>query len=370
MKRLRKTLRLALRCAKSNDARVCDHCDGCDFLKWNPSRASPPVSIFDALPFFPAQANPTFAKGFSHLGLCNYRNAKFDESVSAYKRAAELDPARKAEYERGIALSEQAKRSKLGKATTSQPRLAVLLAKAILGSVMVFNAACVLLGFTAKSEWLQAKNRVFVVAFFSNALLTLASTHGVPKLKQEYWMQLVVDKTATRLMGGLCMLLGANFLLLIALSLPEVANLACAIVALLQRVSASAAAAATALFTGRLLDRTGSPFWRVAQWSAHVEVMALCLMVFQLATPRRNIMQVVVYAQSFQMRVMIEKATGQTSGVLQVAFSELDRLLSGLAAKAPSFVGGAYGKARGLISRQVALPDASAPPASRKCSIS
>jgi len=287
------------------------------------------------------------------LGLCKYRTGDYAEAISAYKKAAELDPARKEEYERGIALCATAKPIS-GKTTTSKSALA---AHFCLGLAMTYNAVCVLLGFTAGAAWVAAKNRAFVIVYVVNSIALLLRVYGQPRLHQEYWAKVMVDNTATRLLGGLCLMLGPNVLLLVALVIPELASLASTAVVFIRGVKPSVADAVVRLFEATLLDKHGAPFWKVAQFSAFAEVAAFVYLIVTLVTPRRNMMQLIIFGQSLQMRVMIEKASQRTSGVMHVAFASLDTHITGLVNKFPGIVGTAYRKFKALVARQVTLPD-------------
>jgi len=57
------------------------------------------------------------------------------------------------------------------------------------------------------------------------------------------------------------------------------------------------------------------------------------------------------------MRLMLEKASGQTSGIYHMAFAALDRRITIVLAKGPSILNTGYSKLKGLIARYTALPE-------------
>jgi hypothetical protein len=307
------------------------------------------------------QAKPTWPKGYSHLGLCKFRTGDFSGAIAAYKKVAELDPARKEECERGIALC-----------TAAKPGLSnsAMFAHLCLGLAMIYNAMCVVLGFAAGAAWVDSKTQSFVVAYIMNSVVVLLRTHGRPTLQfQGYWSNVMVDNNATRLLSGMCLILGPNFMLVVALVLPEIASVAATASLLLRGFKPLGADAIVRALEGTLLDKNGAPFWKVAQYSATVEVGAFVFLLVALATPRRNFMQLIVFGQSLYLRIMIEKASQRTSGVMHVAFFGLDARVNSVVAKCPGFVEAAYGKLKGLIARQVQLPDPTAEKAKSKCAV-
>jgi hypothetical protein len=70
------------------------------------------------------------------------------------------------------------------------------------------------------------------------------------------------------------------------------------------------------------------------------------------------------------MRLMLEKASGQTSGVYHVAFSALDRRLTGVLAKGPAFLGNGYKKLKAAVAKYTALPDPKAEKKPSMCAVS
>mmetsp|Transcript_38615 Transcript_38615/g.77882 ORF Transcript_38615/g.77882 Transcript_38615/m.77882 type:complete len:407 (+) Transcript_38615:36-1256(+) len=319
---------------------------------------------------------PNWAKGFVHLGLCSTKLGKFDEAVTAYKKAIELDPSRAAGIRNSLALAEQGKRQREGASSGSSrsggggnlaASVPASVGKLVLWGGMFLNAATLLLSFTGNPQTARQANRSFVMAFFASFVLHFYTTHGLPKLSQEFMVQIMSDRRVQRVLGGLLLLMGPNTLILFSLLLPEFAAMcSCLLNVVLPAVPSVGPRAATALqalLQDKVVDRSGAPFWKVDQWSAFFEVGALVMLLCNLAFPTRNIGQLVLWCQNLQVRFVIETASHQTSGVLHVAFANLEARCDALAAKLPGALGAVYNKLKGLIHNQVALPDPNAPKA-------
>ena len=71
-----------------------------------------------------------------------------------------------------------------------------------------------------------------------------------------------------------------------------------------------------------------------------------------------------------QMRLMLEKASGQTSGIYHMAFAALDRRITSVLSKGPSTLSTGYAKLKGLVAKYTALPDPSAEKKPSMCTVS
>lgn len=319
---------------------------------------------------------PNWPKGFVHLGYCATKLGRFDAAITAYKKAMELDPSRATSIQQSLSVAEQGKRQQvsnsaarnagLGSHANFAASLPASVGKLILWFGMFLNAFAVLFPFPSSREAARSASRAFVISFLASSALDFYSRHGFPKMTQEFLVQVMSDRRVQRVMGGMLLLMGPNTLILLSLLVPEFAALCACLVGVLRHapiVGSRASAALQALLADKILDRSGAPFWKVDQWSSYLEVGALVMLLVGLALPTRNIGQLVLWAQNLQVRFVIEKASGQTSGVLHVAFALLESRCDALAARLPGALGAVYKKAKGLVKRQVALPDANAPKA-------
>lgn len=162
---------------------------------------------------------PNWPKGFVHLGLCSTKLGKFDEAVTAYKKAIELEPSRAADLKKGLALAEQGKRQTaagnaarsggLGSHANFAGSVPANVGKLILWAGMFMNSALVLLAVATRNPMaLRQANRTFVMAFLASSLLHFYTAHGFPKMTQEFMVQVMGDRRVQRVMGGLLLLMG------------------------------------------------------------------------------------------------------------------------------------------------------------------
>jgi hypothetical protein len=87
---------------------------------------------------------------------------------------------------------------------------------------------------------------------------------------------------------------------------------------------------------------------KIRPWNASVEVMIGMFLIFELFTPYRNFIILVVFWNFMKMRYQLDPFTKQ-------AFSKLDGALSPIMSRIP-LVGGVYTSAKGYASRAVAPP--------------
>ena len=69
-----------------------------------------------------------------------------------------------------------------------------------------------------------------------------------------------------------------------------------------------------------------------------------------------------------QLRFVLEKATGNSSGVLHLSFAAVDQRLTGYISKGPGFLTTGYNFVKSMLARQVALPEPGAKP--KMCTVS
>ena len=67
-------------------------------------------------------------------------------------------------------------------------------------------------------------------------------------------------------------------------------------------------------------------------------------------------------SQFLQLRFVLEKATGNTSGVLHLGFAYVDQRITFYLSKGPGVLMTSYGFLKSMLARQVALPEPGAKP--------
>eukprot|EP00622_Pseudochattonella_farcimen_P000219 FR734665.1.p1 GENE.FR734665.1~~FR734665.1.p1 ORF type:complete len:338 (+),score=68.92 FR734665.1:3-1016(+) len=279
------------------------------------------------------QNKPTWAKGWNRLGEAQACRGCYKEAIVAYNRAIELEPD-KAEYKTAKADAEakqkraQSAGASYGKASGGTAvqfgsRDGVHL---FIRLLMFTNAALYLFSLTTNQKYLSAKFRTALQFFMISSVLNFAANHGFPKFNTAFLQRVMVDPAVQRVFGAILLFMGHNFMALVALLLPEAAALVSSIVKLLKKVGQnSLALRLTAALEGVVLDGHGNPYWKIVQWAAYAEVSTGVILVISLPLPTRNFVLLALYWQFLQMRYILEKATGNTSGVLHVAFNHLDQ---------------------------------------------
>ena len=240
-------------------------------------------------------------KGWSRLGECEDARGCYAEAALAFEKAIELDPSN-AGYKSSKAGAEaKAKRAAAaapsgggGGGASSVRMLGLLLVRLL----MFTNGALYLLSFTTNQKYLDSKFRACVQFYLCAAVVNFAQVHGFPKFTKEYLQKTVMDPAVQRIFGGVLLLLGSNFMALVALLLPEAAALFSSVVHLLRSFGLSSVALRiTASLEGTLLDGHGNPYYKVAQYAAYAEVATGILLILTMLTPRRNLILMVLYWQ-------------------------------------------------------------------------
>lgn len=251
----------------------------------------------------PAHGLSRLCKGWSRLGECEEARGCYAEAVLAFEKAIELEPSN-AGYKTSKAGAEvKAKRAAAaapsgsgggGGGVPSVRMLGLLLVRLL----MFTNGALYLLSFTTNQKYLDSKFRACVQFYLCAAVVNFAQVHGFPKFTKEYLQKTVMDPAVQRIFGGVLLLLGSNFMALVALLLPETAAFFSSVVHLLRSVGLSSLALRiTASLEGTLLDGHGNPYYKVAQYAAYAEVATGILLILTMLTPRRNLILMVLYWQ-------------------------------------------------------------------------
>lgn len=235
----------------------------------------------------------------------------------------------------------------------------------VVRALMFMNAFMYFTSFTTDQKFLAGKYRTCLQFYLGSALISFVNNHGLPKFSKVYLQQILTDVNVQRVFGAMLLFFGPNFVGLVAVLLPELAALASSLVATLKDMGRKEwAKSLTARLEG-LLDGNGEPHWKMNKYAATAEVAAGVFLVLGMLTPRRNLIAVVLYWQYLQMRCMLEKATlNGGSGVIMQAFGEVDSKINSVLGHkfCPSLLKKGYTFVRGMLEKQVALPEAGAKP--------
>ncbi|CAK4652300.1 hypothetical protein LEN26_016802 [Aphanomyces euteiches] len=318
------------------------------------------------------ELRPDWPKGYSRLGTALYYQKKYTEAKAAYEKGLTKDSS-------DANLKDALKNATAALAGTGAPQSLSQLCwqtthakfrsyQFALRSLMVISF---LLYWTV--GWVNPVLGYFCYAnFFKLAVLNyvsfLAYNHGTPKFNQAYAQSLVLDPATQSLL----------FSLLFWLSTPYA--MALLPVFLSEFVQFSSFAGSLLLATGSSLGSTieakvfdpimpyfvGSQTqWHTlnnhAKWAAvyhrtpsvvaSVEVAIGLSLIFELLTPARNFMLLLVYWQLLRIRYMI-------SPQLKNAFADLDRAIATLVyhRRCPSIVATGYAKLKDMMAKAVAMP--------------
>lgn len=287
---------------------------------------------------------PSWAKGWSRLGNAKMAQHKYAQARADFAKAASIDNQYAADV----------RRAKLAeKKVPSTGRI-------VLRLVVLFRFAQYLVVFNS-----VAYRSVVKYVCLGNAM-QLFQTHGFA-FNKAYAQRLLSDPNAQRLMGSLVLLMSSSFPCLIPLIYLEVANLVADVA---NRVPSKYRLKMIGSCENVLLDGSGNVSPHVPFNAAFLEVVAAFSLFFELLTPKRNFMSLIVYWQYLQMRYMLETAT-TSNGPVQAAFAQVDAKITPIAAKLPPVLT-LYNKIKSLAAKQVALPDPNAPQKPsllNKCSI-
>ena len=332
---------------------------------------------------------PGWAKGWARLGASLAALGKGAEAAAAYDKAGELDPANAAQY-----LNDGAKaKAKVAAATGNAeggggsyqrvpfPAATNYLpvggrlenAHLLVRGMIVFSAAVYLASFTTDLGTLRARYRSTVKFLCLSLAMHWGRAHGRPKVDRSYAQRCMTDPGCQRLFGALILLLGqGSFIALLPILYYESAATAAAVVSKLKSVDMKKRALqVNSALEGVLLDGDGKLDAKLVTNCAYVEAGAGGLMVFELLTPRRNFILLVLYWQYMQMRVMLEgAASGGRGGPLNGAFAAFDaRATRALGTPmCPALLRMAYGAVKKFAKSQVALPEPGKKPG-LKCAI-
>lgn len=282
-----------------------------------------------------------------------------DEAITAYKKALELEPNKKVEYKQALERAER----RLKQQASQKPKNAnvdVLVQVLLIFSWLAMFAFGImfLVNITANHAWLSHKNKLFVYSYGIASILSFYRNHGFPEMNRDFGLKVIMDKSVQRMLSGFLLLVAPNFLIMAALILSEFTSFLMTVIQLLRRIKFfKIAGALSSRFTDVLLDRSGNPYYKVAQTVAYLEVAAIVPMIIALFTSRRNILALVLYFQYLQVRYVIENILGQNSGVLHVTFGIVDKKITQVLAKFPPFVMTGYVFIKSFLARQVKVPD-------------
>ncbi|KAJ1452067.1 hypothetical protein M885DRAFT_620223 [Pelagophyceae sp. CCMP2097] len=337
---------------------------------------------------------PTWAKGHARRGAVLDATGKLDDAIAAYDKASELEPSN-AEYADASARLRLKQEARLAgdrvrkqhassgrrsyeppptPATAKSPRLENL--HLILRAILFLNTIRYLTSFNADRAALRARYLTVDRLILICGLTHLYRLHGRPKIKREYMQAVMSDVAVQRCFGAFVLLMGGSVVPVLPLLYLELAATLALVVCKLRSFGSPRARTwalqLVAACEGSLLDGDGAVDRRVLVHAAYGEVAAGALVALELFSPRRNFILTVLYWQYLQMRFMLEaaSATYMGSGALHDAFGRVDAALAAAAAhgNCPTAVEQAYLTLRGLVQKQVALPEPGKKP-SLKCTI-
>lgn len=315
------------------------------------------------------QTKPTWAKGWTRLAACEESLGDFNASLTAWRKAIELEPSNKNHVASKNAVEAKKARREAPPVNAyyspgTTPRTApgsMRLPHLVLQLAMFISAAIYMFYPTTNSKFLSKQFSMCLKFYLGSAIISFFQNHGIPKFNSQYLQECLSDAAVQRLFGSICLFLGPNFMGLIALLIPEAANFASSWIQLLKKWKmTSIASKINGVLAGRILDSNGYPLSLVvAQYAAHAEVGAGILFFLSLATPRRNLIQLIIYLQFLQIRYLIENAllphpSQSYQRVLHMAFTNLDSKITKFL---PSFIMPGYKMIKGLLARQVQLPE-------------
>ena len=90
--------------------------------------------------------------------------------------------------------------------------------------LMFTNGALYLFSFTTNQKFLDSKFRAAVQFYLCSALINFGQVHGFPKFTKEYLQKTMTDPAVQRIFGGMLLLMGSNFMALLALLLVRGGN--------------------------------------------------------------------------------------------------------------------------------------------------
>ncbi|TMW60948.1 hypothetical protein Poli38472_000990 [Pythium oligandrum] len=308
-----------------------------------------------------------WAKGYSRKGAALYHLNRLGEALRAYKDGLTIEPSNAALQE-GLR-SVQARMSAAATppaATVSNKSLREFVAGSKAASFQTFQfLLCTLLLLNFVLYWVPfgipsgaAFSMFFKIALF-NSLSYLMFTHGVPKLQATYAQRLVMDPTTQSLFYCLVFWVSAPYgLAMVPVFLIEMVHFFSYLSNILIVLKLDNSPLVTLITTKALLPLTATIisdpsfpnlptqskwaklYHRMPQVTANIEVAIGISIVFELLTPARNFLLVLLYWQLLRVRYMI-------SPPLQEAFRHLNASILSLTShpRCPAVVGQLYAKA-------------------------
>lgn len=317
---------------------------------------------------------PGWAKGWSRLGTAKMAQYKYLEAAAAFDKATEVaeSSADRTQYRNEAAKARQASertsqyyahRAQFASTASPSYRYGGKIAdqgQLFCRILALANMVRYLVSWDAVG--VQSTYRSVVKFILFGSVVHCYRAHGMPQFNRAYAQRIVTDPLAQRVFGAFVLLMGSSLACLLPLIYVEVALLAAQ---LITKVPPQYRLRIIAKCEDILLAGDGSLSPNVLTNAAFFECGAGLALLFELLTPKRNFMLVVLYWQYLQMRYMLESASGP--GALISAFAKLDSKIAPLVARS-SITQLAYSKVKQFAKHQVSIPEPGQKPG-LKCTI-
>lgn len=318
---------------------------------------------------------PGWAKGWSRLGAAKMAQYKYLEAAAAFDKGAEVaeSASDRTHYRNEAAKARQAsERTSQYYAHRAQYTSTATTPSYGYGGKIAEQGQlfCRVLALANMVRYLvswdaagvQTMYRSVVKFILLGSVVHCYRAHGMPQFNRAYAQRIVTDPLAQRVFGAFVLLMGSSFACLLPLIYVEIALLAAQ---LITKVPPQYRVQIIAKCEDVLLAGDGSMSPNVLANAAFFECGAGLALLFELLTPKRNFMLVVLYWQYLQMRYMLESASGP--GALISAFAKLDSKIAPFVAKS-SITQLVYSKLKQFAKHQVSIPEPGQKPG-LKCTI-
>ena len=319
------------------------------------------------------KVDPSWAKGHIRRGEVLYRMARFGDAVAAYDQAFSLDASLrnketyKVSYEKNVRLAGRGTGARAGPSGGTAPTSTrgsgsggsllmrgVGLVQSLLRVYILFNFVCMVLPslvlLSAHQQYAFFRLGMTGVAYF---LIALLARHGRPSFTQAYAQKIIADTSFMYLfMSGILSGTALSRTYLLAAQ-PIVLVTG----AMLARDAAGMLPLVTSIGS-RLIDMVTARFGATAGWAtlssetkwakfmsvtiaaaAKAEVYHGLYLIYELITPKRNLVMLLLWWQFLQLRYMMDR-----DGHIKAVFASIDQGVLGVtqASWCPQVAGAGY----------------------------
>eukprot|EP01038_Epipyxis_sp_PR26KG_P008469 gene8469-11451_t len=310
-----------------------------------------------------------WVKGYSRKGDALLRKKLFTDAHNAYNnglRIATNDPIMKEKCEQAMRAirnsSEQ--QSRTTNSSSNDSTLVIYIKASIIISAILYFITIPVSASISKICY-----RYSAVSSILIGLFTLYKNYGFPKFTMEYAQSIVTDSVTMNVFLGSFIVFSSPYILaLFPLILASLSSLVPAILTqirnnlpeLQSRIEPMLAQYIPSLRGQDLSQffssqRASSITFAMAKVSAQCEVYQGLYLIFELITPKRNLILLCFWWQYLQMRYMIDQ-----SGNLKAAFASLDARISSILSHrlCPVIVRTGYSMIKSAMAKQVQIPKA------------